>query len=78
MDKLDTNVYRKLAQRLDAIPNGFPETESGVGLKLLAKIYSPEEAALASEMRLTEESAGQIALRTGQDLSRRNPAGFLL
>ena len=47
MDKLDTNVYRKLAERLDAIPNGFPETESGVELKLLAKIYSPEEAALA-------------------------------
>jgi len=67
MDKLGKNVYRKLAQRLDAIPNGFPETESGVELKLLAKIYTPEEAALASEMRLAPESAGQIALRTGQD-----------
>jgi len=67
MVKLDQNVYKKLAQKLDAIPNGFPETESGVELKLLAKIYAPEEAALASEMRLTPESAEQIARRTGRD-----------
>jgi len=67
MVKLDQNVYKKLAQRLDMIPNGFPETESGVELKLLAKIYTPEEAALASEMRLIPESAEQIAQRTGRD-----------
>lgn len=61
------NVYRKLAQKLDAIPNGFPETESGLELKLLAKIYMPEEALLASEMRLIAESAEQVAQRTGRD-----------
>jgi len=70
MDKLDNNVYRKLAQQLDAIPNGFPETESGVELKLLARIYTPEEAALASEMRLTPESGGEIAERTGGDAAK--------
>ncbi len=64
---MNQNVYKKLAQRLDAIPNGFPETESGVELKILAKIYTSEEAALASEMRLTPESAEQIARRTGRD-----------
>jgi len=67
MVKLDQDVYKKLARRLDAIPNGFPETESGVELKILAKIYTPEEAALASEMRLRAESAEQIAQRTGRD-----------
>jgi ferredoxin len=67
MAKPDQNVYKKLARRLDMIPNGFPETESGVELKLLAKVYTPEEAALASEMRLTSESAEQIAQRTGRD-----------
>ncbi len=64
---LDQSVYKKLARRLDAIPNGFPETESGVELKILAKIYTPEEAALAAEMRLTPESAEQIARRTDRD-----------
>jgi len=59
------DVYRKLAQRLDAIPNGFPATESGVELRLLAKIFTPEEAALASVMRLTGEPAADIAARVG-------------
>jgi ferredoxin len=61
------NVYKKLARKFDAIPHGFPETESGIELKILAKIYTPEEAALASEMRLTLESAGQIARRVNRD-----------
>ena len=64
------DVYRKLAQKLDAIPNGFPQTEEGVELKLLAKIYTPEEAALASEMQLVPESAARIAERTGHDQAK--------
>ena len=61
------DIYRKLAQRLDAIPNGFPATESGVELQLLAKIFTPEEAALASVMRLTREPAADIAARADVD-----------
>jgi ferredoxin len=61
------DIYRKLAQRLDAIPNGFPATESGVELRLLAKIFTPEEAALAAVMRLTREPAADIAARIGVD-----------
>jgi electron transport complex protein RnfB len=64
---MSEDVYRRLAQRLDAIPNGFPATESGVELKLLAKIFEPEEAALAAEMRLTREPAEVIGARAGVD-----------
>jgi electron transport complex protein RnfB len=64
---MSEDVYRRLAQRLDAIPNGFPATESGVELKLLAKIFEPEEAALAVEMRLTREPAEVIGARAGVD-----------
>lgn len=60
-------IYRKLAQRLDAIPNGFPATKSGIELRLLAKIFTPEEAALASVMRLSREPAADIAARAGVD-----------
>jgi len=67
---MNYDVYRKLAQKLAAIPNGFPQTESGIELKVLAKIYTPEEAALASEMQLTPESAEQIARRIGRDIAK--------
>jgi electron transport complex protein RnfB len=64
---VEKNSYRKLAERLDAIPNGFPSTESGIELKLLAKMFTPEEAELASVMRLTKEPAAAIAARAGTD-----------
>ena len=59
--------YRSLARQLDALPNGFPATDSGVELKLLAKIFTPEEALLASEMRQILEPAGVIAERAGTE-----------
>ncbi len=64
---MSEEIYRKLAQRLDAIPNGFTATESGSELRLLAKIFTPEEAALASVMRMRREAAADIAARAGID-----------
>jgi len=64
---MSQEIYRKLARRLDAIPNGFPATESGVELRLLAKIFEPQEAALASVMKLTLETADAIAARADGD-----------
>ena len=58
-------IYRTLAQRLDAIPNGFPATESGVEFRLLARLFTPQEAALASAMRLTPEGSAEIGARVG-------------
>lgn len=60
-------VYRRLAKRMDEIPNGFPATESGVELRLLAKMFTPEEAHLASVMRLKPESTVSIANRADVD-----------
>jgi electron transport complex protein RnfB len=61
------DIYKQLAHALDGIPNGFPETESGVELKLLAKLFTPEEAALACQLTLEPQSSKAIALKTGQN-----------
>ncbi len=66
--------YRRLAEHLNALPNGFPPTESGVELQLLAKIFKPEEAELTSHLRLTLETPTEIAARLGgeaEDLAPR-------
>ncbi len=60
------NPYKLLAERLDALPNGFPPAPDGAELRLLEKLFSPEEAALAAELRLTPESPTQIADRLSQ------------
>jgi electron transport complex protein RnfB len=62
---MDKEVYRRLARQLDALPIGFPATQSGVELKLLAKIFAPEEAALAALMGSMPEPADAIAVRAG-------------
>ncbi len=61
--------YKTLAERLDALPNGFPPTVDGVELRLLAHIFTPEEAGLAAQLRLTLETPDQIAVRLGGDAS---------
>jgi NAD-dependent dihydropyrimidine dehydrogenase PreA subunit len=64
---MKTDAYRRLAQRLDELPNGFPAAPSGSELRLLARLYTPEEAELASSLRLTQETAEQLAERLGGD-----------
>ena len=64
---MDQDSYRRLAARLDAMPNGFPPTEDGVELRLLAKLFTPEEAALAAQLRITLETPAEIAARVGGD-----------
>ena len=64
---MEKEAYKKLAERLDALPNGFPPTDDGAELRLLAKLYTPEEAELASQLRLTKEVPEQVAERLGRD-----------
>ena len=62
------DIYRKLAKVLDTLPNGFPVTESGLEIKLLEKIFTPEEADLFCDLRLSFETPIQVAERTGRPL----------
>ena len=61
-------IYQNLAKVLDTLPNGFPATESGIEFKLLKKIFRPQDAELFCDLRLSWETAQQIAERTGRPL----------
>ena len=61
-------IYRELAKVLDTLPNGYPATESGVEIRILKKIFTPEEAELFGDMRLKYETAQAISERTGRPL----------
>ena len=60
---MSQDVYKKLAKKLDDMPNRYPATDSGVELRLLEKIFAPEEAALGAEMYFEKEPASVIAAR---------------
>lgn len=59
--------YRRLARRLDSLPNGFPPSPDQSDLHLLACLFTPEQADLAASLRLTLETPAQIANRLGAD-----------
>ncbi|MHA1368052.1 MAG: hypothetical protein ACTSP5_16870, partial [Candidatus Heimdallarchaeota archaeon] len=48
---------------LPSIPNGFCKVEDGTHLRLLEWIFTPEEAALASLLKLRTERVSKIAKR---------------
>jgi Na+-translocating ferredoxin:NAD+ oxidoreductase RNF subunit RnfB len=58
-----TDVYKRLAQKMDGLPQGYPATASGIELKILRKIYSEEEAEMALKIRPIPETAETIARR---------------
>jgi ferredoxin len=62
---MSEDVYKALAERLDALPNGYPATESGAEVRLLAELFSSEEATLAAQLRLTKETPEKIGQRIG-------------
>jgi electron transport complex protein RnfB len=66
---LMNDVYKNLAKKLDGLPNGFPATESGVELRILKKIFAPEEAEMALKIRPLPETAEAIAERLGKPLA---------
>jgi electron transport complex protein RnfB len=64
-EEMTQEVYERLADALDQLPNGFPRTSSGVELKILKKIFSPEEAELAGQLTGSLESIDKISARAG-------------
>ncbi len=65
--------YRKLARSLDALPNRFPPAENESDLRLLAKLFSPQEADLAAALLPELEAPGQIAERLARPLEEIIP-----
>ncbi len=57
------DVYRKLAERLDNLPGGFPSTRSGVELRILRHLFTPEEAGFALHLNMIPEDVSVIARR---------------
>lgn len=62
-----SSVYESLAAHLDRLPAGFPRTETGVEIRILKRLFSPEEAQLAQLLTPKPETPEAIAARAGLD-----------
>jgi electron transport complex protein RnfB len=59
------DVYKRLADFLDKMPAGYPRTESGVELRILRRLFTPEEAELSLHLTLLPEESRVVARRAG-------------
>ena len=60
---MSKKIYKKLRRRLNELPVGFPATPTGVELRILQSIFTPEEAALATLMNDVHETPEDIFAR---------------
>lgn len=62
---MEGGIYKQLARHLDRLPGGFPSTDSGVELRILKRLFAPEQARLACHLTLIAETVPVVALRSG-------------
>lgn len=74
-EDFDFDIYRKLQSQIDKLPIGFPETNSGVELKILKRFFTPKQAEIATYLSFMPETLARIYLRI--KLSRKKPNSYL-
>ncbi len=63
-------LYRELQRHLDRMPVPYPATESGVEIRILKQLFTPEEARLALCLSAIPEPLEAIHRRTPREMSR--------
>jgi hypothetical protein len=61
------STFRQLAQKLDELPSGYPETKTGVEIKILKKLFSEEECKIALNLSSKPEQVEKISKRVDYD-----------
>lgn len=64
---MERDVYRELQEHLDNMPVGFPATESGVEIRILKHLFTPEEAEIALNLSAMPEPLERIYKRVRRD-----------
>lgn len=60
---MTTEIYQKLAVHLDNLPGGYASPDNEAGLRILQRLFTPQEAELAVYLTLIAETPGVIAHR---------------
>ena len=69
MEENMTDVYERLAKHLDNLPGSYPATDSGVELRILKHLFTPEEAEAAMALTMFPEPVDTIAKKLGKNES---------
>lgn len=67
----ENGVYRKLQQHLNKMPVGYPATKTGVEIRLLKSIFTPEQAKIATHLDYKPKTIDQIFETAKSDVSTK-------
>jgi len=70
---VSTDVYTRLREFMDTLPAGFPATPSGVEIRILKKLFTPEQAELTMKLGREAEEVSAIAKRIKMDEAKLGP-----
>jgi len=63
MEQENIDYYRELQKHLDKMPVGYPATESGIEIKVLKHLFTPEQAQIALKLSFIAEPLRRIYKR---------------
>lgn len=63
------DLYVRLQKHLDSMPVGYPATKSGVELRVLERLFTPEQARIALALDYRFQTAGEIHHRLQNEMS---------
>jgi len=69
MVELKIDVYRELQKTLDKLPISYPETKSGVEIRILKQLFTPEQAFIASKLSFKLKTLKEIHDSLDKDLA---------
>jgi electron transport complex protein RnfB len=70
---MSEDVYLRLRAFMDTLPSGYPAAPTGVEIKILKKLFTPEQAELAVRLRPEPEGVRTIAARVGMNETELAP-----
>jgi len=59
------DVYTRLREFLDKLPGGFPATDTGVEIRILKKLFAPDDAEFVMKLKPEPQTARAIAKQLG-------------
>ena len=64
MEQENIDYYQELQKHLDKMPVGYPATESGIEIKILKHLFTPEQAKIALKLNFMADPLSKIYRRS--------------
>jgi len=63
MEQERLDLYRELQKHLDKMPVGYPATESGIEIKVLKHLFTPEQVKISLKLNFMADPLRKIYRR---------------